>query len=55
MCQENQVLLGHQEIWALKDSKACLVRMAYLDPKVTWALQALQDSQEPRVKEVYQD
>lgn len=55
MCQENQGLLGHPGTWALKDSKACLVRTAYLDPKATWALQAPQDSQEPRVNEVCQD
>ena len=55
MCQENQGLLGHQGTWALKDSKACPVRTAYPGPKATWALQAPQDSQGPRVNEVYQD
>lgn len=55
MCQENQGQSGHQETWALMDSKVCLVRMACLGPKVTWALQATQDSQEPRGNEAYQD
>lgn len=55
MCQENQGLLGHQGTWALKDSKACLVRMAFLVPKVTWVLQVPRDSQGQRVNGVYQD
>lgn len=55
MYQENQGQSGHQGTWALTDSKVCLVRTAFLGPKVTRALLATRDSQGPRGNEAYQD